>query len=199
MHPTSQDPGSTAGKLLPGDHLLPRLVTSIHGETTLLPSSDELTHLQLRRFAGCPICNLHLRSFVHRRAEMEAAGIHEVVVFHSSVDSMLPHHAELPFTAIADPEYHLYRELGIEFSRRAVLHPRAWTAPLHPHAWTVGVREMRSPSGGPFSLGGDTIFGHPADFLLEPEGRVRAVKYGRHANDQWTVDDLLRIADESPD
>jgi hypothetical protein len=30
------------------------------------PDSHHLIHLQFRRYAGCPICNLHLRSFVER-------------------------------------------------------------------------------------------------------------------------------------
>ena len=34
---------------------------------------------------------------------------------------------------------------------------------------------------------GDTALGLPADFLIEPDGRIRAVKYGRHASDHWPV------------
>ncbi|MEE3918755.1 hypothetical protein V2I01_10735 [Micromonospora sp. BRA006-A] len=48
-----------------------------------LPDPDRLIHLQFRRFAGCPVCNLHLRSIVRRHAEIEAAGVREVVLFHS--------------------------------------------------------------------------------------------------------------------
>ena len=39
------------------------------------------------------------------------------------------------------------------------------------------------PTGGPFGL--------PADFLIAPDGRLAALKYGQHAYDQWTVDELL--------
>jgi len=31
-----------------------------------IPEPDGLVHLQFRRFAGCPVCNLHLRSFASR-------------------------------------------------------------------------------------------------------------------------------------
>ena len=34
----------------------------------------------------------------------------------------------------------------------------------------------------------------PADFLIAPDGRVRACKYGAHANDQWSVDEMLALA-----
>ena len=51
-----------------------------------VPDANRLVHLQFRRFAGCPICNLHLRSGARRHDEIAAAGIREVVVFHSPAD-----------------------------------------------------------------------------------------------------------------
>jgi hypothetical protein len=36
--------------------------------------------------------------------------------------------------------------------------------------------------------------GLPADFLIGPDGRVLAAKYGQHVDDHWSVDQLLRIA-----
>ena len=36
--------------------------------------------------------------------------------------------------------------------------------------------------------------GLPADFLINQNGQIVAVNYGAHANDQWSVDDLLAIS-----
>jgi hypothetical protein len=36
--------------------------------------------------------------------------------------------------------------------------------------------------------------GLPADFLIGTDGRVLAKKYGKHAYDQWSVDELLAHA-----
>jgi hypothetical protein len=36
--------------------------------------------------------------------------------------------------------------------------------------------------------------GLPADFLIAGDGRVLAGKYGEHADDQWSVDELLALA-----
>lgn len=66
--------------------------------------AGDYVHLQLRRFAGCPICNLHLRSIVTRHDEIRSRGIREVVVFHSTAAELAKHEAELPFPLIADPE-----------------------------------------------------------------------------------------------
>jgi hypothetical protein len=41
-------------------------------------------------------------------------------------------------------------------------------------------------SGGPLGL--------PGDFLIAPSGRIRAAKYGTHAYDQWSVDELIALA-----
>jgi len=65
--------------------LEPRSLLNIHGERISLPPARGLIHLQFRRFAGCPVCDLHLRSIVRRQRELSAAGVREVVVFHSSV------------------------------------------------------------------------------------------------------------------
>ena len=99
---------------------------TVSGETVYLPDAEQLIHLQFRRFAGCPVCNLHLQSIVRRHAEIAAAGIREVVVFHSQAEELRRHAAELPFAVIADPGKHLYIEFGVESSIRAVLDPRAW-------------------------------------------------------------------------
>jgi hypothetical protein len=42
------------------------------------------------------------------------------------------------------------------------------------------------PTGGPLGL--------PADFLIAPDGSIKAAHYGRHADDQWTVDEMLALA-----
>jgi hypothetical protein len=38
--------------------------------------------------------------------------------------------------------------------------------------------------------------GLPGDFLIAPDGRVLACKYGEHADDQWSVDELLSLTRE---
>jgi hypothetical protein len=74
--------GQAAGRLGDGFAVPTRELTSISGETVSIPDGAVLVHLQLRRFAGCPICNLHLRSLAERYEEISAAGIREIVVFH---------------------------------------------------------------------------------------------------------------------
>jgi hypothetical protein len=90
-----------------GEILEQRELVTIRSERVSIPHPTDLVHLQFRRFAGCPICNLHLRSFTQRHQELARAGIREVVVFHSPVAEMLPYQGDLPFAAIADPANYL--------------------------------------------------------------------------------------------
>lgn len=41
-------------------------VTSLQGEEIQLQQPQQFIHIQFRRFAGCPICDIHLQQFVKR-------------------------------------------------------------------------------------------------------------------------------------
>ncbi|MER6072347.1 peroxiredoxin-like family protein [Streptomyces sp. NPDC001817] len=185
--PTSRRP------LGPGSRLSPRALTPLCGPALPVPDPDRLVHLQFRRFAGCPVCNLHLRSFVRRHAEIEAAGIREVVVFHSPAGELRQHTADLPFAVVADPDKRLYTEFGVESAPRALLDPRVWgpiARALLRGTWAILRGRERPPASRPH--GGR--LGLPADFLISPDGSVLAAKYGEHAYDQWEVAELLELA-----
>ena len=173
------------GKRNTGETLQAMDLETIRGEVVHIPDPRQLVHLQFRRFAGCPICNLHLRSIAKRIEQIRAAGVQEVAVFHSSKETMLPYQGDLPFAVVADPAKRLYLQLGVESSPRAVLDPRAWVAGLRG-------RFAKHPSNRNVGEGGH--LGLPADFLVAQDGRILALKYGVHANDQWSVDDLLSLA-----
>lgn len=168
-----------------------RKFESVTGEQLTVPDPDCLVHLQFRRFAGCPVCNLHLQSVVRRHDEIVEAGIREVVFFHSPADELRMHTADLPFAVIADPEKRVYAEYGVKSAPRAVLDPRAWASIVRSIA--VGLVK-RAPLPSPKQPNGR--LGLPADFLIAPDGRVVASKHGEHAYDQWSVDEILAHADD---
>jgi peroxiredoxin len=172
-----------------GDKVNARTLTTIEGADVALPAANGLVHLQFRRFAGCPICSLHMREVARRHDEITNAGVTEVVVFHSSPDALRRYQADLPFAVVADPDRKLYEEFGVQSSIRSVLHPRV------ARAVGRGLRQTRSARqvAGSLSLT-ENHLGMPADFLIAPDGAVVARKYGEHADDQWSVDELLKLA-----
>jgi hypothetical protein len=166
-----------------GGTLERRLVETVQGNPVEIPDKEKFTHLQFRRFAGCPMCNLHIRDFIRRHEELVDHGIREVVVFHSSKEALLKNQDQVPFDLIADPEKTLYREFGVETSVRSVLHPGAW------------LPAFKGVLSGRFSLPswGESPLGLPADFLIDRNGQVAACKYGKHAYDHWTVDEVIEF------
>jgi len=173
-------------------------LTATSGQRVTIPDPDgDYVHLQLRRFAGCPICNLHLRTIVTRHDEIRSHGIREVVVFHSTAKELAKHEAELPFPLIADPKRELYQRFGVERGAGSLLSGRALRAAMAGEVAAVGSSTTKRGVLGPVKPTGGR-FGLPADLLIAPNGCVAAVKYGQHAYDQWTVDELLEHAHRVP-
>lgn len=159
-------------------------VQTIQGSSLTVPESPpKFTHLQFRRFAGCPICNLHLHTFFKSYDQIEAAGIREVIFFHSSASEMKKYQKDIAFAAVADPRKTFYAQFGVGRSIWASLHPRSlWAAVKGMALGKMGLKMENGP------------LGLPADILIDQKGTVVAAKYGAHADDQWEVSELLRIA-----
>jgi peroxiredoxin len=174
-------------KIKQGQSFPPLQAKNIHGAEVSIPSPTRWTHLQFRRFAGCPVCNLHLQSFIARHEEIANAGVREVVVFHSPDQELLPYQGRFPFDVVGDPKKILYRHYGVSSSISALLSPKAFMASLKGNLRNdkPELNMMKIPNGG--------ILGLPADLLIAPDGVVRAVRYGTHAYDQWSVDEMLAL------
>lgn len=173
----------------------PRELVTVNGVSVPIPDPHTRVHLQFRRFAGCPICNVHLQSVVRRHDEITAAGLREVAVFHSTPQELAGHAVDLPFAMVADPDKVLYAEFGVGKSARAVLDPRAMAPVLGPMIRglsAIGGTHGATPPANLHPTGGR--LGLPADFLIDSDGRVLACKHGIHAYDQWSVDELLAHA-----
>lgn len=170
-------------KFTSGDILPTTVMEAVTGETINLPDPKRLVHLQFRRFVDCPICNTHIAEFRRRARETEAAGIKEVIVFHSSPKSIRSYQKDVPFLMVGDPKKTFYKNFGVESSLGFI----------SLKALGAGMRGM---AHGHFALrvGGGGPLGLPADFLIAPSGRINAVKYGTDAYDQWSVDELLALA-----
>jgi peroxiredoxin len=170
-------------KFKPGDKLPPTSMEAVTGQSIDLPDAKRLIHLQFRRFVDCPICNTHIAEFRKRAGEIEAAGIKEVIVFHSSPKSIRSYQKDVPFLMVGDPKKVFYKDFGVETSL-GFISLKALGAAIRGMA--QGHFALRFTGGGPLGL--------PADFLIASSGRINAVKYGTDAYDQWSVDELLALA-----
>jgi len=170
-------------KFKPEDMLPPMAMEAVTGEAINLPDAKRLVHLQFRRFVDCPICNTHIAEFRRRAREIEAAGIKEVIVFHSSPKSIRSYQKDVPFLMVGDPKKVFYKRFGAETSLGFI----------NLKSLGAGMRGMAHGHFGLRMVGGGPL-GLPADFLIAPSGLINAVKYGTDAYDQWSVDELLTLA-----
>ena len=169
-------------KFKAGDIAPVTTLESVSGRPIELPDSNRLVHLQLRRFVDCPICNTHIAEMRKRAREIEAAGVKEVVVFHSSAKSIRSYQKDVPFALVGDPKKAIYKVFGVGSSLGFISLKSLGAA-------------MRGVAHGHFGLRlGNGPFSLPADFLIAPSGQIKAAKYGTHANDQWSVDEVIALA-----
>ncbi len=172
--------------LMPGTSIDALDLVSIEGRQVPIPDPERLVHLQFRRFAGCPICSVHLREFTTRHEELAAAGIREVVVFHSGAEELRLYRSDLPYDVLADPDRVLYTKFGVGRGLRTVLHPRVALTGMRGLVRGASLRGALNPS--------EDHLGQPADFLISPAGVLLAAQYGDNAADGWSVDEVLRQA-----
>lgn len=167
-----------------GATIAPFTVDTLAHGALRVPSSTSLVHLQFRRFAGCPVCNLHLRSFARSVDALAAAGVTPIAFMHSTAASMREYQADLPFAVVPDPERRWYTRFAVERSMLALMHPSAVAA---------ATRGMFSAPSNPL-VGEGGMNGLPADFLIDRRGALVAVKYGEHAADHWEVAEVIALA-----
>ena len=54
-----------------GETIIGRILCDIDDHPVPVPDSERIVHLQFRRDAGCPVCHVHLRTFVVRHDELD--------------------------------------------------------------------------------------------------------------------------------
>lgn len=179
-----KETSSPDARLTPGKRIEPFTVETLSHGTLRLPDSG-VVHLQFRRYAGCPICNYHLRAFRARHGDLVGGGVKVVAFFSSTAEEMQPFQGDLPFACVPDPERAWYQRFGVvDRSLLAVAHPSA--------AFTATKAIV---TGGKWKAQVNPAYDAlPADFLLAPDGELLGAKYGTHANDHWEVDDVLALA-----
>src|SRR5215813_2989179 len=117
-------------KLKAGDLFPSKTLRAVSGKELHVPDSALLTHLQFRRFVGCPICNTHVGQMIKRAEEIKSAGVREVIFFHSTTEEMQPLQGDVPFDLVADAEKIYYKEFGVETSLAFFLNLKAIVAAI---------------------------------------------------------------------
>jgi len=68
------------------------------------------------------------------------------------------------------------------------------SAMANPRVWLAAARAVGAGAAAHAAVGAaDGSLGTPGDFLIDPHGRIVASYRGLHADDQWSVDELLQV------
>ncbi len=144
--------------------------------------------LSFTRYAGCPVCQLLVGRLAAAMAEFRARSCGVWMVFQSTPERLREAMGRWQpgFEAVADPAAGLYDAFGATASLPGYLHPRSLMALLR--ATVAGKRH------GHFE-GRETQM--PADFVIDPGGRIALAHHGRDVGDDVPVDALLAAVDTS--
>lgn len=131
--------------------------------------------LKFYRFATCPICSLHLHRFIVDHHRLVEAGLTTVVLFHSPADKLAcAQETAAPFDVVADPAKRIFAAYGVERSLRGFVSPAVVRE--YAKALVAGHRPgLLTHDGG--------VTGNPADFIIDPSGRIAFAHYGKHYAD----------------
>ncbi len=140
------------------------------------------------RYAGCPVCQLHVGRVAAAMGEFRARSCGVWMVFQSAPGRLQAAMAEWQpgFAAVADPAARLYDAFGAATSVAGYLHPRSVAAAVR--ATFAGRRHGRF-EGREMQM--------PADFVLDPAGRIVLAHYGRHVGDDAPAAALLAAVDSA--
>ena len=142
--------------------------------------------LTFYRFASCPLCNVRLQKFINRYKEFPDTFV-KVAIFHSSVDNlnhfMQKHHS--PFPILADESFYYFKKYVVKRSILIFLLSQI----------TRGFSIFKAMCRGflPYRIKGyiDIL---PVDVLINQNGVVEEVKYGKDIADHLDFDQVKLFA-----
>ncbi len=142
--------------------------------------------LTFYRFASCPMCNVRLNTFVRRYEEFNK-DFAKVAIFHSSVNN-LKHFTDrhnAPFAILADEHYSYFKKYDVKRSFLVFLLSQI----------TRGLKIWMAMFRGfiPYRIKGYMGI-LPVDILINKDGIVEAVKYGKDIADHMNFEDVKLFA-----
>lgn len=134
--------------------------------------------LSFYRYASCPVCNLRVRELILAHTSLSNAGLAVIGVFQSPAAS-IAHYVgkqDAPFPIVADPEMTFYQRFGLESRWRGLLSAKVVSRAFR--AFATGFLPGRIE--GPVNR-------TPADFLIDENGRIGVVYYGKNIDDHLPI------------
>ena len=131
--------------------------------------------LSFFRDAACPFCNFRIYELTHKYTMWKRQNLEIVTLFSSPANEVREHVARhpRPFRMISDPDLEIYNQYGVEHSAMALLKALLFRMPRIARGIATGGRPRPNPH----------VKLVPADFLIQEDGRIMDIWYGRNTSD----------------
>lgn len=142
-------------------------------------------YLAFMRFAGCPVCNLHVHSLLKQADAFKEKNIEVVLIYESSIENMRTYLEDTtyPFTFIADPKSTLYKNYGVEKSWGKLLGSIFKGMLTKVSAGEKLFKKKPKVDGNMNRM--------EAEFLIDESGKLALAHYGSFLGDNIPVENIL--------
>ncbi len=167
-----------------GDTAPPFSTIDLWNNPAAIPPENQWIYLSFHRFAACPFCNLRTNELIRQYSAFKQMNIEVITVWPSDKQTLLKHAASQkpPILMVSDRKKDLYKAYGVTDSSlkgalRLMLHPKLIFQALK-NKYNIEI------DADPSLM--------PASFLINPEGKIQLVHYGRHYGDHPLIDTILK-------
>lgn len=131
--------------------------------------------LSFFRDAACPFCNFRIYELTHKYKAWKAKDMEVIAVFSDTPGKVRAHVAKhpRPFKMLCDPDLEVYNQYGVEHSALALLKAMLFRFPRIVRGIATGGRPSNNPH----------VRLVPADFLIDEDGMIQQIWYGRNTSD----------------
>lgn len=175
-------------RILEGSQIKNIELPSLNGELFDLASLRGKRFLMtFFRFAGCPFCNLRVNQLIQKQASL-GDNFHIIGIFDASLKNLQKnlnkHNA--PFTLLADENKKAYKIYGIERSILGVIKGITLRFPQMLYSMFIKGNFLTNIGGNLLTM--------PASFLVNEQGVIETVYYGKDEFDHIPFEHVLAFA-----
>ncbi len=155
-------------------------IQDIYGDTIKLSEyKGKKVMLAFFRDAACPFCNFRVYELTQKYKQWQDHPFEIIAVFSSPAEEVRRYVAKhpRPFRLVSDTELDLYNQYGVEHSTKALFKALLFKLP----------RIIKGMLTGGYPQANPNVKLVPAEFLINPLGKVEAVWYGRDTSDHMPM------------
>lgn len=163
-------------------------VLDIWDNTIEMPNSEQWTYLSFHRFADCPFCNLRTQDLIKNIEKFNEKNIQIISVWPSEKSKLLQHSDSSTngFHLVSDLNKKLYKKYEVTQSSilgglRLILQPKLLFNSMR------YIKKTMDMDSDPKLM--------PASFLIDPNGLIRLVYYGKNYGDHPDIESIFKIVD----